>query len=153
MCLFFRLIAVCTIIISLTACASQPTEQKFDQHFDKLKGQHVDTIVKIWGPAEATHMHQDGSMTYKWHQANVEVWNQNSVYPGPGVSAFNYWPGAVYRLGSYTNRNFLLFGNYNGNFNVNRPMRLVHHCTLLVTTDPNGVILDHKTMGDDCVSY
>ena len=149
---FFKKILCFGSLLFLANCMAHPTSENFSAKMDSLMGQSAEAITSAWGIPNSTIEHQDGSKTHTWYRQQTQQWNSLASYPGTGSTMFNYWPSAQSRISSWSNRNYAIMGN-TGNFHVNRPMRLVHHCTLVVNTDPQGNIKKYDAVGDDCVSY
>lgn len=145
--------ALCLVsVLFLANCAAHPTAENFSVKMKSLIGHPVTIMNDIWGAPNSTVNHADGSKTYTWYKQDMQQWNSFASYPGTGSTLFNYWPSAQARIGSWSNRHFVTMGN-TGTFHVNRPMRLVHHCTLIVNTDSTGKIMSYDAAGDNCVSY
>ena len=149
---FKNIFFIFLLSIVLTAC-SHPTTEAFNAKMNKLHGTHIDSIVSVWGPPLAKYTYQDGRTVYKWQTQTTDSWSETSYYPGNSTSAFSHWPSVGNRLlyGGYNRWGYAPY-YYGGNFMVNRPMVLVHSCTLTVTTDKAGIIQNHEAIGDDCVS-
>ena len=145
-------IVVALCLLFFAACANHPTHENFNMKMDSLIGQPAARMVPTWGQPNSTVKHHDGSQTHTWYRQKTQTWNSFASYPGTGSTMFNYWPSAQARIASWSNRYFTTLGNA-GTFHVNRPMRLIHHCTLVIHTDSQDNITQYDTAGDNCVSY
>ena len=150
--------------VAFCVSCTHPTEQNFNTQMSSLYGQHIDVMIPKWGPPESKYTYQDGRMAYKWHQTAEDTFIDPSFYPGTGINEFGYWPSASQRMmsyggaygGGYSYGYPYGYGGYSGygrSFMVNRPMTLVHHCTLTITTDNKGLIMSHQAVGDNCVAF
>lgn len=149
---FKNIFFIFLLLVGFTAC-SHPTTEEFHTKMNNLRGSHIDTMIPVWGPPLAKHTYQDGRTAYKWQTQSTDMWPETSYYPGNGTSAFSHWPSVHNRLhyGGHNRWGYAPY-YYGGIFMVNRPMVLVHSCTLTVTTDKAGIIQSHEAVGDDCVS-
>lgn len=150
---FLKKFSIIALLVAIASC-NNPTSENFNARMSALEGQHIDIMVPQWGPPHSEYTYQDGSRVYKWHNSVSDEFGEVSGYPGTGVSTFSHWPSSGQRLMSYGGGYYggYPFSPFYHNFVVYRPMTLTHHCTLLVTTDKNGIIRKHEAIGDNCVS-
>ena len=108
----------------------------------------VDSLVKVWGPPNASYVNKDNSRVYQWIQGGGSTYFEGASYPWIGAQSHAYapwnhalwpaWGGGIYNPGI--------------GMVVSRPMTLDRSCTLNISANSQNIITGHQALGTACVS-
>ena len=129
------------VLISLAILASCTTFEDIDSGLNRLKGQHIDSLIAIIGLPEGTQ-NIAGRKIYIWNTS------QNVTTTTP-VTTYNYGTASAYGTGGYG------YGTYNGTSTSYVPTTVNYNCTIKIIVDRNERIVGHEFDGNigGCMRY
>lgn len=125
-------LAVLMVMLAASGCASRATESAYRNMLESYRGQHIDSLVAIWGPAQGHHTFADGRQLYSFVRNRRE-------YVEPMNPSIGFGWGGFYRHG--------FFGGY---YSPERSRIREYSCETKVTTDRRGRIIDLTYQGNTC---
>lgn len=127
-------ILVMTVMLAASGCASRATEAAYRDMLDSYRGQHIDSLVADWGPAQGRHTFADGRQMYSFVLNRREY-----VEPALGL-------GLGLGLGWGSHRHGFIGGYYP----AHRSRVREESCETKVITDRRGRIIDLSYRGNAC---
>lgn len=128
------LLAMLMVMLAAFGCAPRATESAYRNMLESYRGQHIDSLVAAWGPAEARHTFADGRQLYSFVRNRRE-------YVEPLSASIGFGLGGFYRHG--------FFGGY---YHPERSRVREYSCETRVTTDRKGRIIDLSYQGNNCLA-
>jgi len=128
-------------VIFLTFLASCTTFEDIDSGLDRMKGQHIDSLISIIGLPSGSQQIA-GRKVYIWYTS------QNVTTTTP-VTTYDYGNANIYGNGGYA------YGNYSGTSTTYVPTTTNYNCTIKVIVDRNERIVGHEFEGNigGCMRY
>jgi len=127
------LLAISSLLL-LSACGPKATFEGYRQMMHSYQGQHIDNLVKNWGPPDSQYTMSDGRKLYSFNVRQQEY----QAYYDPVFS-----PGLGLGFGG---RHF--YGGYYMNMGGTRIREL--YCRTNVITDKKGLIREFSFRGNAC---
>lgn len=124
-------ILMLAVLLAASGCAPRATESAYRNMLESYRGQHIDSMVAVWGPAQGHHTFADGRQLYSFVRNRREY-----------VEAVD--PLLGFGLG-FHHRGFI--GAY---YAPERSRIREYSCETRVTTDRKGRIIDLDYRGNAC---
>lgn len=129
------LLAALMAMLAASGCGPRATESAYRNMLESYRGQHIDSLVAAWGPAQGRHTFADGRQMYSFVRNRREY--VEPVNPGIGLGFGLGW-------------GFSRHGFIGGYYSPDRSRIREYSCETTVTTDRKGRIIDLSYQGNNC---
>lgn len=127
------ILLLAAVLLATSGCAPRATELAYRNMLESYRGQHIDSLVAVWGPAQGRHTFADGRQLYSFVRNRREY-----------VEAIDPMLGLGFGVG-FHHRGFV--GGY---YAPERSRIREYSCETRVTTDRKGRIIDLDYRGNAC---
>ncbi|MDR1044388.1 MAG: hypothetical protein LBP33_04615 [Candidatus Adiutrix sp.] len=125
-------LAVILGLLLAVGCGPRATESAYRGLLESYRGRHIDRLVELWGPPQASHTFADGQKLYSFSRTRRQY---GSVQP---VIGLGFGRRHVFGFGAYSPGGEAYVRDYS--------------CETRVNTDRQGVILGFSYRGNDCLA-
>lgn len=126
-------ILLLAVVLAASGCAPRATESAYRNMLESYRGQHIDSLAAVWGPAQAQHTFADGRQLYSFVHIRRDYVDAVDPMFGLGLGFGFHHRGVI--------------GGY---YAPERGRIREEHCETRVTTDRKGRIIDLDYWGSAC---